>query len=72
MIGFLEIVFADDLNCFKDCGLNATHESMHAEMHQCHQDLLKWGKTNQVSFDPANKSKHLLAFNGSDGCNVKL
>ena len=72
MIGFLEIVFADDLNCFKDFGLNVTHETMHGEMHQCQLELHKWGKANQVSFDPGKESKHILALNGGEGCNFKL
>ena len=32
LIGFLEIVFADDLNCFKDFGLNVANETLHEEM----------------------------------------
>ena len=32
----------------------------------------KWGKTNQVSFDPAKESKHILALNGGEGQNFRL
>ena len=35
LIGFMEIVFADDLNRFKDFGLTEANETLHAEMHQC-------------------------------------
>ena len=72
MIGFLEIVFADDLNCFKDFGLNVTHETMHGEMHQCQLELHKWGNASQVSFDHGKESKHILALNGGEGCNFKV
>ena len=72
MIGFLEIVFADDLNCFKDVGFNVTHETMHAEMHQCQLALHKWGWANQVSFDPIKESKHILALNSGEGSNFRL
>ena len=53
LIGFLEIVFADDFNCFKEFGLHAPNETLHTEMDRCQSDLHKWGKANQVSFDPA-------------------
>ena len=45
LIGFLEIVFADDLNCFKDFGLNVTHGTMREEMNQCQLELHKWGQS---------------------------
>ena len=57
MIEFLEIVFADDLNCFKDFGLHIPNETLHAEMDRCQSELHKWGKANQVSFDPAKESQ---------------
>ena len=71
-IGFMEIVFADGLNCFKYYVLNAVNETLHAEMHQCQRELHKFGKATQVSFDPAKDSKHILASNGNEGCNFKL
>ena len=72
MIEFLEIVFADDLNCFKDFGLHIPNETLHAEMDRCQSELHKWGKANQVSFDPAKESQHILALNGGEGMNFKL
>ena len=41
-------------------------------MLQCQRELHKWGKANQVSFDPAKESTHILALNGGEGCNFKL
>ena len=72
MLEFLEIVFADDLNCFKDFGLHIPNETLHAEMDRCQSELHKWGKANQVSFDPAKESQHILALNGGEGINFKL
>ena len=51
--GFLEIVFADVLNCFKDFGVHTPNSELQVEMNRCQQELHKWGKANQVSFDPA-------------------
>ena len=72
LIGFLEIVFADDLNCFKHFGFNVANESLQEEMLQCQFELHKLGKANQVSFDPAKESKHILALNGGEGQNFRL
>ena len=41
-------------------------------MHQCQFELHKWGKANQVSFEPAKESKHILALNGGEEHNVRL
>ena len=32
LIGFMDIVFADDLNCFKYFGLSEANKTLHAEM----------------------------------------
>ena len=41
LIGFLEIVFADDLNCFKHFGLNVANATLHEEMLQCQFEFHK-------------------------------
>ena len=40
--GFLEIVFADDLNCFKDFGIHISNSELHEEMRRCQQEPHKW------------------------------
>ena len=62
--GFLEIIFADDLNCFKDFDSDTPNLELHEEMHSCQGELHKWGTANQVSFDPTKESKHILALHG--------
>ena len=69
---FLEIIFADDLNCFKNFGLYVPNSELHAEMRRCQLELHKWGNANQVSFDPAKESKHILALHGGEGDNFRL
>ena len=53
LLGFLEIIFADDLNCFKDFGIHAPNLKLHAEIRRCQGKLHKFGKANHVSFDLA-------------------
>ena len=62
LIWFMEMMFAYDLNCFKDCGINVVNETLHAYLHQCQFELHKGGNAIQVSFDLANESKHILFF----------
>ena len=45
--GFQEIIFADDLNAWKNFGAEATHESMMTAMTKCQQELHQWGSANQ-------------------------
>ena len=50
---FLEIVFADDLNCFKDIGIHIPNTTLHTEIDKCQRELHRWGNASQVSFDQA-------------------
>ena len=69
LLGFLEIIFADDLNCFKNFGIHIPNTSLQAEMRLCQRELHKWGKANQVSFDPTTESQHILELSGGEGRN---
>ena len=51
--GFEEIVYVDDLNELKEFAHNASVVSVMAEAKKCQTELHKWGRANQVSFDPA-------------------
>ena len=70
--GFLELIFADDLNCFKDFELSTSNSELHTEMRQCQGELHKWGRANQVVFDPSKESMHVLALHGGEGPNFRL
>ena len=70
--GFLEIIFAGDLNCFNDFGLHTPNSELHDEMCSCQQELHRWGRANQVSFDPNKESMHVLALHEREGPNFRL
>ena len=57
---FTETVFADDLNCFKSFDGDALDSDIQVEMRQCQDALHSWGSANQVVFDPAKESFHIL------------
>ena len=72
-IGFTEVIFADDLNCFKKFDATINNDEIIGELQQCQKELHSWGAGNQVSFDPGKESQHVLATNGRGfGENFKI
>ena len=59
--GFEEVVFADDLNDFKSYPAGTDDQTLQSDMQECQENLHKWGRANQVAFDPSKESKHILA-----------
>ena len=41
-------------------------------MDKCEEELHKWVEANQVSFDPAKESKHILSLTEPDGTSFKV
>ena len=72
LLGFLEIIFADNSNCFKDLVIHIPNTTLHAQMRLCQEGLHKWGKANHVSFDPTKESQHILALSGGENRNFRL
>ena len=59
-LGFVETVFADDLNCFKEFDCLGSDDSLLANLRECQQELHRWGAHQQVTFDPSKESFHIL------------
>ena len=59
--GFCEIVFADDLNACKAFELTAANNEIVSDLTKWQHEVHTWGKANQVSFDVAKESMHILA-----------
>ena len=69
---YKEVVFADDLNAYRIYP-SATHNSaikMSLNNVQC--ELHKWGDANQVAFDAAKESQHVLSTSDPEGSSFKL
>ena len=66
---FQEIVFADDLNAYR-AGLIA--DVLKAKVKTCQDELHKWGRANQVQFDPATKSIRLVSHHALACNNLNL
>ena len=67
-----EMVFADDLNAFKVVPSRTTLTNALASIDLVQQELHKWGDANQVTFDPAKESKHVLSRSEPFGEDFKL
>ena len=59
--GFTEKAYADDLNCYKDYPLNVPNDELLDDTTKCQAEIHKWGRANQVEFDPGKESKHVLS-----------
>ena len=69
---FDEIVFADDLNSYCIFSSDTHNSVIDNAMTNCQLELHKWGAANQVAFDPAKESKHILSLSEPQGCEFKL
>ena len=70
--GFTEIVYADDLNSYKEFPTSEENSVLLEEAEECQKNLHPWGKANQVAFDPAKESFHVVASAKGVGNNFRL
>lgn len=70
--GFTEIAFVDDPNSFKENGSNVSAETIAEEIKGCQNSLHRWGRANQVTFDPAKESSHVISRTQPHGNPFKL
>ena len=70
--GFSEIVFADDLNAFKEYPSSTPLSQLQRDMGECQASLHQWGRANQVAFDAGKESQHVLSRSNPHGGNFKL
>ena len=71
-MGFIETVFADDLNAFKEFDTGEDNEQVLEHTKKCQDELHKWGEANQVVFEGSKESMHVLARRNAEGENFKV
>jgi hypothetical protein len=69
---FEEIVFADDLNSWKQYEAGTPADTMLQDMKHCQRELHAWGSANQVTFDPAKENLLVLNRHKPHGGSFKL
>ena len=70
--GFLEIIFADDLNAWKKYKPETAHETMFRDMGKCQTELHQWGEANIVVFDRGKEGMFTLSRKRPHGDNFEL
>ena len=58
---FTEIVFADDLNAFREFDLHVPSDSPTTAARMCQGELHASGRPNQVAFDPKKEAIHVVS-----------
>ena len=69
---FTEVVYADDLNAYRVFPKTAKNCDMMRSLDNCQQELHKWGVANQVCFDAAKESQHVISISEPSGNNFRL
>jgi hypothetical protein len=69
---FQEVVYADDLNAYRLFSCSTSNTSILESAKMCQAELHQWGAANQVQFDPAKESFHVLAKSDALGDDFKL
>ena len=69
---FTEVVYADDLNAFKEFEGSKENEDIVEEVKECQLELHRWGAANQVSFDPAKESMHVISHVDPSGDDFRI
>ena len=59
-LGFTDVVFADEFNCWKAFKAGTTLEEICGQTRQCQGNLHEWGAANSVKFDASKESFHVL------------
>lgn len=68
---YTEIVYADDLNASHVFPSVTSDDTILASLMMCQDELHNWGEANQVMFDPAKESTHIISAGSADGSNFK-
>ena len=69
---FEGLYFADDLHAFKEFDRATPNSVVQARVADCQASLHEWGAANQVVFDPAKESTHVLSLTDGDGSTFVL
>ena len=69
---FIEVVFADDLNCYRKYHADASNVSIFKDLSSSQHSVHDWGKTQQVQFESTKESLHVLCSKQPQGDAFKI
>ena len=70
--GFQEVIYADDLNAFREFLNNVSNDFVMSQLRRCQFELHEWGAANCVTFDSAKESFHIISRNSSFGSSFRF
>ena len=70
--GFLELLFADDLNCWKLFPCSVPNHILLEAAKDCQAEVHSWGAGNRVVFDAGKESLHVVSHREPEGGNFKV
>ena len=69
---YTEAVYADGLNAYRAVASKTSNEVIDESITKCQQELRRWGRANQVAFDAAKESSHIMSLTQPAGDPFKL
>ena len=69
---YTEVVYADDLNAYRVFPHHIDNAFIDKNMDTCQKELHSWGAANQVAFDAAKESRHILSQSDPSGNGFKM
>ena len=70
--GFKEVMFADDLNSYREYGGNAKNSTIAKHAKNCQTEVHTWGKAMQVEFEATKESVSNISAHDPEGPDFKL
>jgi len=70
--GFEEVIFADDLNAFKEIDNSISDDLAMSWARECQTSLHRWGAANRAVFDPGKESFHIILRSRPAGASFKV
>ena len=69
---FVEVVYADDMNAFKEFPLATPNAEALQHGRAVQSKVHDWGRANQVAFDPAKESLHVISRRDGDDTTFRI
>ena len=70
--GHNEVVFADDLNAWKEYKRSSRNTTIFKQSRNCQAELHEWGRANAVTFDSKKEHFSVLSREAPEGPSIKL
>ena len=70
--GFSIVIYADDINIFKQYPARIVNDRILEDLRSCQREIHAWGSANQITFDAGKESFAVLSTTNAEGESFKL